>query len=44
MNFFQVFAIAIAVLAAVWDLKTRRIPNVLTFGAALLAVVAHAYT
>jgi prepilin peptidase CpaA len=43
MNFFQTAAIALAVVAAVWDLKTRRIPNALTFGAALLAIVAHGY-
>ena len=43
MTYFQVAAIALAVVAAVWDLRTRRIPNVLTFGGALVAVFAHAY-
>ena len=44
MTFFQFAAIAMAVVAAVWDLKTRRIPNLLTFGAALIALAAHGYT
>jgi prepilin peptidase CpaA len=44
MTVFHIFAIAVAVIAAVWDLRTRRIPNVLTFGSALLAIAAHAYT
>jgi prepilin peptidase CpaA len=43
MTFFQLAAIAIALVAAVWDLRTRRIPNALTFGGALAAVCAHAY-
>lgn len=41
MTVLQTAAIVIAVIAAVWDLKTRRIPNVLTFGAALAAIVVH---
>lgn len=41
MTVLQAAAIVIAVIAAVWDLKTRRIPNVLTFGAALAAIVVH---
>jgi prepilin peptidase CpaA len=44
MTVFHISAIAVAVVAAVWDLRTRRIPNVLTFGSALLAIAAHAYT
>jgi prepilin peptidase CpaA len=44
MNIFQVFAIVLAVMAALSDLRTRRIPNILTFGAALLALVAHTST
>ena len=44
MNPFQAVAVAIAIVAAIWDLKTRRIPNLLTFGAALLAVAVHGYT
>jgi prepilin peptidase CpaA len=43
MNFFQVFAIVLALVAAFWDLRTRRIPNLLTFGAALMAIAAHGY-
>ncbi len=37
-------AILVAALAAVADLRTRRIPNVLTFGAALCAVWLHMST
>ena len=43
MTFVQGVAIAIATSAVVWDLSTRRIPNVLTFGAALVALIAHGY-
>jgi prepilin peptidase CpaA len=43
MTVFHISAIAVAVVAALWDLRTRRIPNVLTFGSALLAIVVHAY-
>lgn len=41
MSGFQIAAIVLAIVAAIWDLKSRRIPNVLTFGAALAAIVAH---
>lgn len=34
-------AIAVASLACVCDLRTRRIPNVLTFGAAIIAFALH---
>ena len=34
-------AIAISVIACATDLRTQRIPNVLTFGAALAGLVAH---
>jgi len=37
----QQLAFVVAALAVVCDLKTRRIPNVLTFGAALVAVAVH---
>jgi prepilin peptidase CpaA len=37
---YQIAAVIIAALAVVSDLRTRRIPNVLTFGAAIAAVVA----
>ena len=43
MNIFQSVTIAFVVIAAGWDLATRRIPNVLTFGAALAALVVHGY-
>lgn len=43
MTFIQLAAIAIALVAATWDLRTRRIPNVLTFGAAAVGVLVHAY-
>jgi prepilin peptidase CpaA len=43
MNVFQIAAIALAIVAAVWDLKSRRIPNFLTFGSALVAIVVHGY-
>jgi prepilin peptidase CpaA len=39
----QFAAIGVALLATVWDLRSRRIPNTLTFGAALAAVLVHAY-
>src|SRR4030095_6201378 len=37
-------AAAIAFVACVTDLRSRRIPNVLTFGAALVAFAAHVHT
>jgi prepilin peptidase CpaA len=43
MNLYQSVALGVAVAAVVSDLATRRIPNLLTFGAALLAVAAHGY-
>lgn len=43
MNAFHLVAIAVAVTAAGWDVATRRIPNLLTFGAALVAFAAHAW-
>jgi len=43
MTQFQVIVVGIAALAAGLDLTTKRIPNVLTFGAALLGLIAHAY-
>src|SRR6478672_9554450 len=39
MTIFQGIALAAAVVAAVWDLSTRRIPNFLTFGAAAAAII-----
>jgi len=43
MNVFQGIVVGIAAVAAACDLKTRRIQNALTFGAALAAIVAHGY-
>jgi prepilin peptidase CpaA len=43
MTSLHIIVIGIALVAAVWDLATRRIPNVLTFGAALAAFAVHAY-
>jgi prepilin peptidase CpaA len=43
MIVFQGIVVGVAAIAAAWDLKTRRIPNVLTFGAAALAIAAHGY-
>ena len=37
----SVAVIALCATAAVVDLKTRRIPNVLTFGAAIIALVVN---
>jgi prepilin peptidase CpaA len=39
-----VVAILIAIVACAFDLRTRRIPNALTFGAALAALVFHRLT
>jgi prepilin peptidase CpaA len=38
----QVVAIVVAAVACVYDVRTRRIPNALTFGAALAALAFHA--
>ena len=43
MTLVQSAAIVVAVCAVVWDLSTRRIPNLLTFSAALAAFVVHGY-
>ena len=43
MTAIQIASIAVAIVAAAWDLKTRRIPNFLTFGAAIAAVLVHLY-
>jgi prepilin peptidase CpaA len=39
---FEFLAVAVAVLACASDLRTRRIPNALTFGAAIAAISIHA--
>jgi prepilin peptidase CpaA len=41
MPFAHVIAVAIALTACATDLRSRRIPNVLTFGGALAALVFH---
>jgi prepilin peptidase CpaA len=43
MTSFHLIALGVAVVAAGWDVATRRIPNALTFGAALVAFAAHAW-
>jgi prepilin peptidase CpaA len=43
MDFSASFALAVAAIACVTDVRTHRIPNVLTFGAAAAAVVFHAF-
>jgi prepilin peptidase CpaA len=43
MTIYQSVALVLVVIAAGWDLATRRIPNLLTFGAALAAFVVHGY-
>jgi prepilin peptidase CpaA len=40
----SVTAFLVAAIACVFDLRTRRIPNALTFGAALAALVFHRFT
>jgi prepilin peptidase CpaA len=41
MNVVHLIAIGIASVACVTDMRTRRIPNVLTFGAAVAALIFH---
>ena len=43
MTSFEIIVVGIALVAVAWDVATRRIPNLLTFGAALAALVVHAY-
>ena len=43
MNSLELCAVAFALVAVGWDIGTRRIPNLLTFGAALVALLVHAY-
>lgn len=43
MTVYQILAVAIALVAAVTDVRSHRIPNVLTFGAAVAAVLVHGY-
>ena len=43
MNFYQIVIVGVVLMAVAWDLSTRRIPNALTFGAALAGFVVHGY-
>lgn len=43
MNFYQIVVVGVVLMAVAWDLSTRRIPNALTFGAALAGIVLHGY-
>ena len=43
MNVYQSVALAVALAAVASDVTTRRIPNLLTFGAAFAAFAAHGY-
>jgi prepilin peptidase CpaA len=43
MNAFHIVVAGVALVAVGWDVATRRIPNALTFGAALAALVVHAW-
>ena len=42
MNFAYIVAIGIGVISCATDVQSRRIPNVLTFGAAIAGVIFHA--
>lgn len=41
MSVWSAFALAVAALACICDVRSRRIPNALTFGASALACAAH---
>jgi prepilin peptidase CpaA len=43
MSSLEITTVCFALVAVAWDISTRRIPNVLTFGAALVALGAHGY-
>jgi len=42
MNFVYIVAVGVGLLSCATDLHSRRIPNVLTFGAAIAGVIFHA--
>lgn len=44
MSGIQIAALSVAVIACAFDLRTRRIPNWLTFGAAVAGLVFHVVT
>jgi prepilin peptidase CpaA len=43
LNLYQVIVIGIVLAAVAWDLSAGRIPNSLTFGAAIVAICVHVY-
>ena len=43
MSSLQTFTFVFVVMSVLCDLTTRRIPNVLTFGAAIAGIVIHGY-
>lgn len=43
LDFYQTVTLGFVIAAVLWDMHTRRIPNVLTFGAALAGIVMHGY-
>src|SRR5712671_1714845 len=43
MNLYQAIVVGVVVVAVAWDLTTRRIPNLLTLGAAIAALLMHVY-
>src|SRR6266487_4101037 len=43
MSSVHIIAVGVTLVAVAWDVATRRIPNPLTFGAALAAFAVHAY-
>jgi prepilin peptidase CpaA len=44
LNLLPIFVAALVSIAGVWDVRTRRIPNALTFSAALAGLAFHAAT
>lgn len=41
LQWFPRLALAVAVVGALWDVRTRRVPNVLTFGTSVVALLLH---
>jgi prepilin peptidase CpaA len=44
LNLLQIFVAALVLTAGVWDVRTRRIPNALTFSAAIAGLIFHGVT
>ena len=44
LNVYQTIVVGIVLAAVGWDLSTKRIPNSLTFGAAIVAICVQMYT